>query len=137
MRMAFIIAMTFASHVSCPAFADAGTCSSPLSAREPRLPFVSFTNHAGRVVSGAFGGVTNNAFVVNGKAYPLSVLPKGEILRAKKLAGLDVRTAKQKRLDHAREMNLARIRAREDEGEIDKDTADRLRQEATSTVPSR
>jgi len=90
---------------------------------------ISATNHAGRVVSGEFGGVTNNAFVVNGRAYPLSVLPKSEILRVKTLAGCDVRTAKEKRLDHARAMRLERIRLREEEGEIDKDTADRLRRE--------
>jgi len=78
---------------------------------------VSVTNHAGRVVTGEFGGVTNGTFVVSGKAYPLSILPKAEQLRLKKLAGLDVRTAKEKRLDHARDMLLERIRIREAERE--------------------
>jgi len=96
---------------------------------------VSVTNHAGRVLSGEFGGVTNSSFVVNGKAYPLSILPKNEILRLKKLAGCDVRTAKEKRLDRARAMRLERIRLREAEGEIDRETADRLRAEALGAVP--
>ena len=90
---------------------------------------ISVTNHAGRVVSGEFGGVTNNTFKVAGKTYPLSVLPKDEQLRVKKLAGCDTRTAKEKRLDHAREMRLKRIRLREAEGEIDKPTAERLRRD--------
>ena len=90
---------------------------------------VSVTNHAGRVVSGEFGGVTNGAFIVSGRAYPLSILPKSEQLRVKKLAGLDTRTAKEKRLDRAREMRLERIRLREAEGEIDKSTAERLRRD--------
>jgi len=90
---------------------------------------VSVTNHAGRVVSGEFGGVTNGTFVVAGRSYPLSALPKAEQLRVKALAGCDVRTAKQKRIDRAREMRLERIRLREDEGEIDQETADRLRRQ--------
>jgi len=95
---------------------------------------VSVTNHAGRVVSGEFGGVTNGTFVVGGRAYPLSILPKGEVFRVKKLAGCDVRTAKEKRLDHARELKLERIRLREAEGEIDRETAERLRCEARGSV---
>jgi len=93
------------------------------------LPTVAVTNHAGGVVTGAFGGVTNGMFVVSGKAYPLSILPKDEQKRLKAMAGLDVRTAKQKRLDHARDMRLKRIDARKREGEIDKETADRLARE--------
>jgi len=88
---------------------------------------VAVTNHAGRVVTGAFGGVTNGTFVVAGKAYPLSILPKDEQKRLKAMAGLDVRTAKQKRLDHARDLQLKRIDAREREGEIDHATAEKLR----------
>jgi len=95
---------------------------------------IAVTNHAGHVVSGEFGGVTNGTFVVAGKAYPLGILPKGEQKRLKALAGLDVRTAREKRLDHARDMQLKRIDAREQEGEIDKATADRLRREARGTV---
>jgi len=102
-----------------------------------RASTVSFTNHAGHVVSGEFGGVTNGTFVVGGRAYPLSILPKGEMLRVKKLAGCDVRTAKEKRLDHARELKLERIRLREAEGEIDKLTADRLRREAIGSASGR
>lgn len=90
---------------------------------------IAVTNHAGRVVTGEFGGVTNNTFVVSGRAYPLSILPKSEQLRVKKSAGCDVRTAKEKRLDHARQLRLERIRLREAEGEIDKETAERLRAE--------
>ena len=90
---------------------------------------ISVTNHAGRVVSGEFGGVTNGNFVVAGRTYPLSVLQKGEQQRVKKLAGLDTRTAKEKRIDHASKMRLERIRLREAEGEIDKPTADRLRRD--------
>ena len=93
---------------------------------------ISVTNHAGRVVSGEFGGVTNGNFIVSGRAYPLSVLPKSEQMRVKKLAGGDTRTAKEKRLDHAREMRLERIRLREAEGEIDKPTAERLRRDLGS-----
>jgi len=96
---------------------------------------VAVTNHAGRVVTGDFGGVTNGTFVVSGKAYPLSALPKDEQDRLKAMAGLDVRTAKQKRLDHARDMQLERIRLREDDGEIDHQTADRLRAEACGGLP--
>jgi len=115
-RSAFVVfCLCLLSVVLCPLFADT----------------VAVTNHAGRVVSGEFGGVTNNTFIVGGKAYPLSILPKGEQLRVKKLAGCDVRTAKQKRLDHARNMQLERIRLREAEGEIDHATADRLRREAS------
>lgn len=91
---------------------------------------VSVTNHAGRVVTGEFGGVTNGTFIVAGRAYSLSILPKDDQLRLKKLAGLDVRTAKEKRLDHARDMRLERIRIREAEGEIDHATAEKLRAEA-------
>ena len=90
---------------------------------------IAVTNHAGRVVSGEFGGVTNGTFIVSGRAYPLSILPKSEQLRVKKLAGCDTRTAKEKRLDHAREMRLKRIDLREAEGEIDKPTAERLRRD--------
>ena len=90
---------------------------------------ISLTNHAGRVVSGEFGGVTNGNFVVSGRVYPLSVLPKSEQLRVKKLAGCDTRTPKEKRADHAREMMLRRISNREAEGEIDRETADRLRRD--------
>ena len=90
---------------------------------------IAVTNHAGRVVSGEFGGVTNGTFIVSVRAYPLSILPKSEQLRVKKLAGCDTRTAKEKRLDHAREMRLERIRLREAEGEIDKPTAERLRRD--------
>jgi len=96
------------------------------------LTSVSVTNHAGRVVTGEFGGVTNGTFVVSGKAYPLSILPKGEQKRLKELSGCDVRTAKEKRLDHACAMRLERIRLREAEGEIDRATADRLRGEANA-----
>jgi len=92
---------------------------------------VAITNHAGRVVSGEFGGVTNGTFVVSGRAYPLGVLPKDEQLRVRKLAGLDVRTAKEKRQDRARERLLERIRIRETEGDIDGETAARLRAAAT------
>jgi len=92
---------------------------------------VSITNHAGRVVSGAFGGVTNNTFVVNGKSYPMGILPKAEQKRLKELAGCDVRTAKEKRLDRACDLLLERTRVREAEGEIDRATADKLRREAT------
>ena len=93
------------------------------------LSSISVTNHAGRVVSGEFGGVTNGNFLVSGRAYPLSALPKDEQLRVKKLAGLDMRTAKEKRLDRARELRLERICLREAEGEIDRSTADRLRRD--------
>jgi len=98
------------------------------------LTSVSVTNHAGRVVTGKFGGVTNGTFVVSGKAYPLSILPRDEQKRLKAMAGLDVRTAREKRLDHARDMQLERIRLREQEDEIDKATADRLRREARGVV---
>jgi len=99
------------------------------------LASVTVTNHAGRVVTGEFGGVTNGTFVVAGKAYPLSILPKGEQKRMKALAGLDVRTAREKRLDHARDMQLERIRLREQEGEIGHETADMLRAEACGRLP--
>jgi len=102
----------------------------------PLFASVTVTNHAGRVVTGEFGGVTNGTFVVAGRAYPLSILPKAEQLRVKKLAGCDVRTAKEKRLDHARDMQLERIRLREAEGEIDAETAERLRGEANASKRS-
>jgi len=91
------------------------------------LPLIAVTNHAGRVVSGEFGGVTNGTFVVSGRAYPMGILPKAEQTRLKRLAGLDVRSAREKRLDHAKQMQLERIRLREAEGEIDHATAERLR----------
>ena len=95
---------------------------------------IAVTNHAGRVVSGEFGGVTNGNFVVSGRAYPLSILPKSEQLRVKRLAGLDTRTPKEKRADHLREMMLRRISNREAEGEIDRETADRLRTSLQSVI---
>ena len=91
--------------------------------------FISLTNHAGRVVCGEFGGVTNGNFVVSGRAYSLSILPKSEQLRVKRFAGCDTRTPKEKRRDHAREMMFRRIANREAEGEIDHKTADRLRRD--------
>lgn len=95
---------------------------------------VAITNLAGRVVVGEFGGVTNRTFVVSGRSYPLGILPESEQRRIKALAGQDVRTAKQKRQDQAREMRLERIRVREAEGEIDSKTAERLRREASGTT---
>ena len=94
-----------------------------------RSETVAFTNHVGRVITGEFGGVTNKTFCVAGKCYPLSILKPGEQVRAKRLAGVDVRSPKEKRLDHAREMRLRRISNREAEGEIDHETADRLRRD--------
>jgi len=89
--------------------------------------FLAVTNHAGFVVSGVFGGVTNDTFVINARAYPLSILPKSEILRVKRAAGMDVRTGREKRHEYARKMRLERIRVREEEGLIDAATAQRRR----------
>jgi len=105
---------------------DVPTCASTV---------ITVTNHAGRVVTGPFGGVTNGTFMVSGRRYPLSILSPDEQLRVKRVAGVDVRTAREKRFDRARDLMLERIRLREAEGEIDKATADRLRREAAGTVP--
>jgi len=90
---------------------------------------IAVTNHAHCVISGEFGGVTNNSFIVSGRTYPLSILPKSEIRRVKGLAGLDVRTERQKRTDRARQLRLERIRIREEEGEIMSEEARSLRKQ--------
>ncbi|MBR1870503.1 MAG: hypothetical protein IJ802_01605 [Kiritimatiellae bacterium] len=43
----------------------------------------SFTNHAGRVVSGELKAVTNGVVVIGTRSYPLSIFPEAERARIK------------------------------------------------------
>jgi len=90
---------------------------------------VSLTNHAGRVVTGPLGAVTNGTFTVANRVYPLSVLPASERHRLGALAGIDVRTPAEKVRARERARWLDRIRIREEMGEITPETAARLRSE--------
>jgi len=91
------------------------------------LGVVSVTNHAGRVVGGELTSVTNGTFVIDGRKYPLSILPKSEQKRVMVLAGEDVRTAKEKRIDADLAYELKRIDTRLKEGEITPEEAEKLR----------
>lgn len=91
---------------------------------------VSVTNHAGKVVKGELNAVTRESFVISGKTYPLTVLPKAEQLRLKKLAGEDTRSFKEKRAAQRLEYELKRIDARQKEGEITLEEAERLKSDA-------
>lgn len=90
---------------------------------------VSVTNHAGCVMTGPFGGITNGTFAIASRVYPLSVLPASERHRLGALAGCDVRTPAEKVRARERAHWIDRIRIREEMGEITPETAARLRAE--------
>lgn len=88
---------------------------------------VTVTNHAGHVLSGELGTVTNGTFTIGSRRLPLSILPPSEQMRVKKLAGQDVRTPWERRVDADRDYELKRIDARLLEGELTEAQANRLR----------
>lgn len=98
---------------------------------------ITVTNHAGRAVSGEFGGVTNGFFILSGRAYPLSALPGEERARLLALAGRDVRSAREKAIDRDLAYQLARIGVREKEGEISAAEASALRADARAAAEFR
>lgn len=100
-------------------------------------PVVTVTNHAGHAVSGELGAVTNGTFEISGRRYPLSILPAEEQKRVRALAGQDVRTAKEKRVARDLEYELARIKAREEAGDITPSEADALRAAARASAAYR
>lgn len=99
--------------------------------------FVAVTNHAGHVVSGELGSVTNGHFTVSGRTYPLSVLSASEQTRLKAAAGVDVRTPQERRIDEALAYELARIDARRAEGELTDGEAESLRRQSRAAAEFR
>ena len=98
------------------------------------LGTVSVTNHAGGVLSGELTSVTNGTFTLAGRTLPLTVLPAAEQRRLKVLAGQDVRTAKERRLEKRLDYELRRIEVRLAAGEITSEQAEALRQDARAAV---
>lgn len=91
------------------------------------ISYLTVTNHVGHCIAGELTAVTNGTFVIDGRAYPLSVLPKSEQKRVRAAAGEDVRTPKEKRIAADLAYELKRIDARRKEGEISDEEAERLR----------
>ena len=91
---------------------------------------VSVTNHAGGVLSGELTAVTNGTFTVGGRTLPMRILPMAEQRRLKVLAGLDVRTAKERQRAKVLANELRRIDLRLKAGEITAAEAEKLRQDA-------
>ena len=98
---------------------------------------LSVTNHAGRVVSGELGPVTNGTFTIAGRRFPLAVLPASEQKRVRAAAGLDVRSPREKRIDDDLAYELKRIDARLAEGEISLSEAEKLRALSRASAESR
>ena len=90
---------------------------------------VSVTNHAGGVMSGELTAVTNGTFTLAGRTLPLKVLPTAEQRRLKVLAGLDVRTAKERQRAKMLDYELKRIGLRLQAGEITPGQAEQLRRD--------
>ena len=88
---------------------------------------VSVTNHAGHVLSGELGTVTNGTFEIGTRTLPLAVLPPAEQKRIRKLAGQDVRTPWERKVDADLAYELKRIDARLAEGELTPEQAERSR----------
>ena len=95
---------------------------------------VSVTNHAGHVISGELMAVTNGTFTVAGRTLPLKVLPTAEQRRLKVLAGLDVRTAKERQRSKLLDLELQRIDVRLKAGEITEQEAASLRGDARASA---
>ena len=95
---------------------------------------VSVTNHAGHVLSGELKAVTNGTFTIGRRTLPLKVLPESEQKRIKALAGLDVRTAKERQRAKMLDYQLRRIDVRLKEGEITESEAENLRRDARASA---
>ena len=95
---------------------------------------VSATNHAGHVVSGELTAVTNGTFTIAGRTFPLKALPAAERRRLMALAGLDVRTAKERLLARRLDYELKRIDLRLQAGEITSEQAAALRRDAHASA---
>ena len=99
--------------------------------------YLSVTNHAGHVISGELGTVTNGTFVIGTRKLPLSILPESEQRRVRSLAGQDARTPWERKVDADLDYELKRIDARLAEGEITAAQAGRLRQSARAAAAYR
>ena len=106
----------------------------PLSFVLASFGVVSVTNHAGGVLSGELTAVTNGTFTVAGRALPLKVLPVAEQKRIRALAGLDVRTAKERQRAKMLDYELRRIDVRLQAGEISEAEATALRADARASA---
>lgn len=98
---------------------------------------VTVTNHAGHAISGELQRVSKDKFTLSGRELPLSVLPESERQRLKEIAGLDVRTPRERRIEADLELELRRIDARLQEGEIAADKAEELRKTARESARHR
>lgn len=98
---------------------------------------ITVTNHSGHVVSGELGAVTNGTFVLSARRLPLSILPPAERERVRQQAGLDVRTPREKRIAADLALELRRIDARLDEGDVSAEKAEELRREARAAAAYR
>ena len=91
------------------------------------LIYLSVTNHVGHVISGELGAVANGMFEIGSRRIPLSALPVSERLRIKALAGQDVRTPWERKVDADLAVDLKRIDARRQEGELTEAQVQKLR----------
>ena len=98
---------------------------------------VTVTNHAGHAVSGELQRVSKETFTLSGRELPLSILPESERQRLKKLVGQDVRSPRERRIEADLELELRRIDARLQEGEISAAQADELRKTARESARHR
>ena len=98
---------------------------------------VTVTNHAGHAVSGELQRGSKETFTLSGRELPLSILPESERQRLKKLAGQDVRSPRERRIEADLELELRRIDARLQEGEISAAQADELRKTARESARHR
>ena len=98
---------------------------------------VTVTNHAGHAVSGELQRVSKDKFTLSGRELPLSVLPESERQRLKKLAGIATSSPRERRIAADLELELRRIDARLQEGELTADKAEELRQTARESAQHR
>ena len=98
---------------------------------------VTVTNHAGHAVSGELQRVSKDKFTLSGRELPLSVLPESERQRLKKLAGIDTRSPRERRIAADLELELRRIDSRLQEGELTADKGEELRQTARESAQHR
>ena len=99
--------------------------------------YLSVTNHAGHVISGELGTVTNGTFVIGTRKLPLSILPESEQRRVRSLGGQDVRTPWERKVDADLDYEQKRIDARLAEGEITDAQAVELRRSARAAADYR